>query len=264
MEGALARHDGVLGHQAAHLAAGRVHLEDTHAGELAVAAHAAHVDRDAALAVRIGATLLEPRARAPDRQAHAEARLEEGRGLLAVRRHVLAQAEREHAEQQPDHAQQAQRASRAEAGGAQDRELGRLRQARHRVDRADQHRDREQLVHVARLREQRRERGGGQRIAVAADAAHLVDEVDEEEQRDEEDGDEEHRPQHVAVQQVADGLHAALRRSSSCIGWITVACSRHQIRPSPSRNVAPCSPTRATTMLTWPLPTQDCVRLSRL
>ena len=178
------------------------------------------------------AVLLEPCAGAPDRQAHAEARLEEAGRLLAVRRDVLAEAEGEHGEQQADDAQQAQRAARAEAGGAQDRELGRLRQPRHRVDRADQHRDREQLVDVARLLEQHRQRGGAHRVAVAADAAHLVDEVDEEEQRDEEDGHEEHRPQHVAVQQVADGLHAALRRSSSLSGWITVACSRHQIRPS--------------------------------
>ena len=153
---------------------------------------------------------------------------------------------------------------RAEAGGAQDGELGRLREPRHRVDRADQHGDREQLVHVSRLRQQHGQRGRAHRVAVAAHAAHLVDEVDEEEQRDEEHGHEEDRPQHVAVEEVADGLHAALRRSSSFIGWITVACSRHQMSPMLSRNASPCSPTSATTMFRCPLPTHDCDRFSRL
>ena len=39
-----------------------IHLEDAHAGEFAVLADAAHVDGDAALAVGVGAALLEPRA----------------------------------------------------------------------------------------------------------------------------------------------------------------------------------------------------------
>src|SRR5262249_41942797 len=67
----LARDDRAVGTDAAHEAPGLVDLEDAHVVELAPAADAAHVDRDAARAVGVLAVFLEPGAGAADGQPHA-------------------------------------------------------------------------------------------------------------------------------------------------------------------------------------------------
>ena len=59
-------------------------------------------------------------------------------------------------------------------------------------------------------------RGG---VAVLADVAQLVDEVDEEEEGEEGDGDEDDRGRDVDVEEAADRPHAALRaRGAVCAG----------------------------------------------
>ena len=251
------------GRHAAEQPAVGVELEDAHVLELRAAARGADVHRIAAHAVRGGGAVLHPGARAADTDAAFESRLQL-RGLaLGQRREVVADDPGEQREHQPQARQQRQRAARSEPAGAQDRVLGRLRQPRQRVDRADQHRDRRQLVQVTRQQQQRVERRVQRGVAARADLGELVDEVDEEEQRQEGQRHEGDGRDDVTVEQAPHRPHAAApARRGRC--QRRLPCSRHHSIATASTKVPPWAPTRAAPIVVLPDATQAWVRLMTL
>ena len=78
------------------------------------------------------------------------ARLDQLRPAVGVGRHVVADGEGQHHEAQSQQQQGAQGPPGPQAAGAQDGVFRALRQPRHHEDGADQHRDGQQLVEMAR------------------------------------------------------------------------------------------------------------------
>ena len=206
--------------------------------------------------------VLQPRAGRAKLVAALVQRLQLRRLAFAERREVVADEEGQHAEDQPEAGKQRQRARRAETTGAQDRVLRRLRHPRKRVDRADQHRDRCDLVEVPRHQQQRVQRRMQHRVVALTDVAQLVDEIDEERQRQEGRGDERHRRDDVGVEQPANRPHAFTIGRRQPIRL--VPCSRHHSRPMAIRNAPPCATTSALPMLALPPAIQASVRLMTL
>src|SRR4051812_25815515 len=103
------------------------------------------------------------------------------------------------------------------------------------------------------------------RIALAH-VSQLVDEVDEEKQRQKSQSHEGHRRHDVGIQQAAHCLHAAALRAPCGRGHSVklVPLSRHQSRLKASTRALPCVMTSAKPMLILPLDTQACERLIRL
>ena len=248
-----ARHQPALG----------VELVDAHVLQGALAADAADLDGVAALLAVNALVVLEPGAALGRVGVAHEAGPQLVAAALELWRDIVADDEGQHGEHRRQPRQQAQRAGGPEAAGAQDGELAALRQPGERHDGADQHRDREQLVEVAGQLHRGQQRGFAGAHADAGHALQLVDEVDEEEQRQEGHGHQHDRADDVLVEQAADGLHAGApvsrRRRQK-----RLPLSRSQIIASDSSNALPCTLISARGRLMRPLPTQDCDRLMRL
>ncbi len=212
-----------------------------------------------------GAAVAQPgpgRARRED----AQLRLQPLRALVGQRREVVADDEGQQREAQAQRREHAQRARRAQPGGAQHGELRSLGQPGQREDHADQQGDRQQLVEVARGRQHAELQGLPGRVAAPRGTADLGDEVDEEEQREKGQRDVGHRTEDVAVEQPPHGTHGgdlqtARRRSRS---GQTAERSRQAISASAPTSTAPCRPSSATPSPTRPAATQACISVIRL
>ncbi len=247
-----------------------VEVEDAHVAQLRAALRGADVDRVAALARGRLLVVADPGAGALELDA-PEGAAQLARPALGHRRGVVADDEGDRAEDEGQAGEQPQGPARAEAAGAQDRVLRGLGEARQRVDRADQDGQRHELVEVGR-REQERIGGGVQRrVAATADIAQLVDEVDEEEQREEGYRDEGDRRGDVDVEQAPDRPHVAAWASRGRLARRRrgerarpLPCSRHQSSDSAIRNAPPWMTSSAGTSASLPLATHAWVRLIRL
>src|SRR5438132_14194856 len=108
----------------------------------------------------------------------------------------------------------------------------------------------------------RRMQGG---VVTLAHVTQLVDEVDEEEQRQECERDKRDRGHDVRVEKAANGFHAgAAACAAGCQPRRTLPWSRHHSNASAITKAPPCAPTSAVPMPTLPAATQACVRLMRL
>mmetsp|Transcript_5224 Transcript_5224/g.19527 ORF Transcript_5224/g.19527 Transcript_5224/m.19527 type:complete len:210 (-) Transcript_5224:1229-1858(-) len=174
-----------------------------------------------------------------------------------LRRDIVADDEGQRREHGGQAGQQAQRPRRPEAAGAQDGELAALGQAGERDDGADQHGDREELVEVPRQSHGRQQCGLAGAGTDARHAFKVVDEVEEEEQRQKGQRDQHHRTDDVLVQQTADGFHAGALRSARR-RQKRLPLSRSQIAASARNRALPCRAVIARSMPAWPLATQVC------
>src|SRR5690606_37857288 len=108
-----------------------------------------------------------------------------------------------------------------------------------------------------------------QGVAIAADVLQLIDQVDEEEQRQEGQGDEEHRRQDLPVKQAADGFHEAApccagRAPSLASAALRQAPSRHHSVSKAAMVITPWMPNRPAPSLSLPEVTQAWLSVSTL
>src|SRR5204863_7707473 len=100
-------------------------------------------------------------------------------------------------------------------------------------------------------------------VAALAGVGQLIDEIDEEEQREEGKPDEADRRDDVRIEQPTHRFHA-VAFARACRQPRLLPWSRHHNSPSAMTKALPCAPTSATPMPTLPPATQACIRLMML